>query len=236
MRGLITPIDPRTIFFFIQAGYPADFVLGLTVTSINGVRNKASNAEEVRPADPDFVRALQLLRELQAAGAFGVRVEEAPDRKGSTVLFLRRENLPADLLAKAQELRQLLHLTSGEEKFRLMYSPLPCGATDLCVQTRAMVQILSSFAGFVEVPDEHVADRTVGRAFENIPEREIGRIHSGIRKPEKAYAAVQYRGYWFWVDDSDWKAKRALTAVVFFFTLADTGGKDQLPVITIPAQ
>jgi hypothetical protein len=30
--------------------------------------------------------------------------------------------------------------------------------------------------------------------------------------------------------------KRALTAVMFFFTLADTGSPDKLPLITIPAQ
>lgn len=30
--------------------------------------------------------------------------------------------------------------------------------------------------------------------------------------------------------------QRALTAVMFFFTLADTGSPDKLPLITIPAQ
>ncbi len=29
LHGLITPIDPRKIFFMLQAGYPADFILGL---------------------------------------------------------------------------------------------------------------------------------------------------------------------------------------------------------------
>ena len=51
------------------------------------------------------------------------------------------------------------------------------------------------------------------------------RIHSGTEKPEKAFAAVRYRDHWFWVEESDWHTKRALTAVMFFFTLADTGGR-----------
>ena len=62
------------------------------------------------------------------------------------------------------------------------------------------------------------------------------RIHSGQEKPADAYAAVQYRDHWFWVDDGDWKTKRALTAVMFFFTLADTGVAERLPLVTIPAQ
>ena len=39
-----------------------------------------------------------------------------------------------------------------------------------------------------------------------------------------------------WVDDRDWRTKRALTAVMFFFTLAETGSPEKLPLITIPAQ
>ena len=62
------------------------------------------------------------------------------------------------------------------------------------------------------------------------------RIRSGKERPESAYAAVKYRDYWFWIDDSDLRTKRAMTAVMFFFTLADTGSSDKLPLITIPAQ
>jgi hypothetical protein len=42
--------------------------------------------------------------------------------------------------------------------------------------------------------------------------------------------------YWYWIDDGDLITKRALTAVIYFFTLAETGGNDKLPLITIPAQ
>jgi hypothetical protein len=31
-------------------------------------------------------------------------------------------------------------------------------------------------------------------------------------------------------------SKRALTAIMFCFTLGDTGGNENLPLITIPAQ
>jgi len=59
---------------------------------------------------------------------------------------------------------------------------------------------------------------------------------SAFRIMTRLGAAVQYRGNWFWVEDSDWLTKRALTAVMFVFTLADTGSPDKLPLITIPAQ
>src|SRR5580765_2922099 len=68
LRGLITPIDPKNIFFMLQSGYAADFMLGLTVESLNGVRNRSMQGGTIREADPEFVRALQLLRDVQAAG------------------------------------------------------------------------------------------------------------------------------------------------------------------------
>src|SRR4029077_11211873 len=76
LRGLITPIDPKNVFFLLQSGYAADFILSLAVESLNGVRNRSTAGGTIRDADPEFIRALSLLREVQAAGAFGMRVEE----------------------------------------------------------------------------------------------------------------------------------------------------------------
>jgi hypothetical protein len=67
LRGLITPIDPKNIFFLLQSGYAADFILSLAVESLNGVRNRSTAGGVVREADPEFLRALVLLREVQDA-------------------------------------------------------------------------------------------------------------------------------------------------------------------------
>ena len=100
LRGLITPIDPKNIFFMLQSGYAADFILGLTVESLNGVRNRSTAGGTVREADPEFVRALELLREVQAAGAFGMRVEEDKAKGSTGVVFFRRDDVPADIAGK----------------------------------------------------------------------------------------------------------------------------------------
>jgi hypothetical protein len=66
LRGLLTPIDPRNVFFMIQAGYPIDFIPGLAVESLNGVRSRSASVAGVRDADPDFVRVPDSLSDLQA--------------------------------------------------------------------------------------------------------------------------------------------------------------------------
>src|SRR5215467_9348262 len=49
-KSLLRPLTPGTIFALIQAGYPADFVLRVTLRSINGIYNRASEGVQVRPA------------------------------------------------------------------------------------------------------------------------------------------------------------------------------------------
>jgi len=89
------------------------------------------------------------------------------------------------------------------------------------------------------VPKAHLDEHRAVSVSDGTPSesrQEVVRIHSGKEHPADAFAAVFYRGYWFWIDDGDWQTKRALTAVMFFFTLEGTAGTDKLPLVTIPAQ
>ena len=239
LKGLLAPIDPKNIFFLLQSGYPADFILALTVESLNGVRNRSVGVGTMREADPDFVRALGLMREVQAAGAVGMRVEEDREKGSTAVLFFRRDDLPADIVEKAAEIRRLLKLAPDQQRFNLVYSPARGAENELAVNSRSILQIMGAFASYLDAPEEHLRAHRAMPAFENAPpesRQDVVRIFSGKDEPAAAFAAVRYRDYWFWVDDGDLKTKRAMTAIMFFFTLADTGDSVKLPLITIPAQ
>jgi hypothetical protein len=239
LRGLITPIDPKNIFFMLQSGYAADFILGLTVESLNGVRNRSTAGGTVREADPEFVRGLQLMREVQAAGGFGMRVEENKVKGSTGVMFFRRDDVPAEILEKAAEVRRLLKLSAEAQKFALTYSPVRGTDDELAVNSRSMLQIMGAFASYIAVPEAHMKDLSAPPGVElSAAERQQQkvRIQSGKDRPSNAFAAVRYRDHWFWIDNGDWQTKRALTAVMFFFTLAETGDTGKLPLITIPAQ
>lgn len=239
LRGLVTPIDPRNIFFMMQAGYPADFILGLTVEGLNGVRNRSGIGGVLREADPEFVRVLSLLREVQAADAVAMRVEQDEDKGTTALLLFRREDVSVEIREKSAEIRRLLGLSTELQRYVLTYSPMRAAENELAVNSRSMLQIIQAFASYMDVPEAHRTDGSAMGPFEEAsPNREKNavRIHSGTEKPKSAFAAVRYRDHWFWVEDGDWQTKRALTAVMFFFTLAETGGTENLPLITIPAQ
>lgn len=179
------------------------------------------------------------MREVQAAGAFGMRVEEDKVKGTTGVVFFRRDNQPPEIVEKAAEIRRSLKLSADGQKFTLVYSPVPGAEGELAVNSRSMLQIMATFASFIEVP---AADLKEQRAAPGVgmPATEDARrgvsIGSSKKKPADAYAAVHYRNHWFWIDDRDWRSKRALTAIMFSFTLADTGSNHKLPLITIPAQ
>ncbi|MBS1151130.1 MAG: hypothetical protein H6Q89_2828 [Myxococcaceae bacterium] len=240
LRGLITPIDPKNVFFLLQTGYAADFILGMSVESLNGVRNLSTAGGTAREADPEFLRVLQLLREIQATGAFGMRVEEDKAKGSTGVVFFRRGDVAPEVAAKSAEIRRLLQLPEEPEKFTLAYSPARGTGNELAVNSRSMLQIMQAIGHYVEVPEAHLKDHSAWPSLENAsaipgPQRNV-RIHSGKEKPATSFAAVPYRGFWFWVENGDLQTKRALTVVMFFFTLAETGSPEKLPLVTIPAQ
>ena len=239
LRGMLTPIDPKNIFFLLQSGYSADFVLALTVESLNGLHNRSGTAGSLREAEPDFIRVLELMREVQMAGAVSVRVMESKDKSSTTVLFFRRENLPPETIAKLEEIRRLLKLAPDRQQFSLVYSPVSGGPDELAVGSRSVLQIMMAFASYAEVPEK---DLTEGRATPGAAgtaaeqARTPVRIKCSQEKPADAFAAVEYRKHWFWIDDRDWRSKRAFTAIMFIFTMTDSAGEEKLPLITIPAQ
>ena len=223
----------------LQSGYPADFVLGLSVESINGVRNRSASALTQRDADPEFVRALQLLREIQLEGGFGMRVEVDQAKNQTAVLLFRRDDPSPEASAKAAEVRRLLKLTPDGQKYVIRYSPIRGEEGELAVNSRSMLQIMTTFASHVDAPDAYELQKASSDDSKSVseqdPERNV-RIHSGETKPAEASVTVKYRNRWYWIDERDVHTKRALAAIMLLFTLTDEVGTETMPLITIPAQ
>ena len=235
LESFLTPIHPARVLSLVQSGFAADFVLELGLDSLNGLRNRPASLGARHEADEEFFRVLALLREIQDAGALGLRVERPENAQAATVLFFRRDRISPDVLAKIAEVRKLLGLTPGDHAFRLVQSPLPGGPGELGIATRSLAQILGALALGVEIPPKHLQRRLAPTIPESSAEAPLLRVHSGSAEPDDAFVAVSYEGEWFWVANDDWRSKRALSSVLFLFTLADPGGA-QLPVLTIPTQ
>jgi hypothetical protein len=236
LESFLTPVHPARVLSLVQAGFAADFILELSLDSLNGLRNRPVTLGAKHRADREFFRALALLREIQDAGAVGVRVEHPENAQPATVLFFRRDRIPPDVLAKIEEVRGLLGLTPSRGAFRLVQSPLPGGPGELAIATRSLMQVLAALALGVEIPPEHRQRRLTPTIAELAPSQApLLRVHSGSGRPADPFVAVSYEEVWFWIANDDWRSKRTFTSILFLFTLADTGGA-QAPVLTIPTQ
>jgi hypothetical protein len=239
IKGLMTPLPPDAIFFAIQSGWPADGVLFAGVASINGLKNQSSTIAGITPPDPEFLRAIQLLREIQLSGAVNLRIKQDAQKQQSSVITLRSTDISEKTLADTRELRKLLKLDPDASEFRLVFGATAADNKEIAVLPRSLLHILNTMAVQVDVPPEDVA---AGRTTPGLPAGEEGdrlrltRVYCSKKPSPDAFVAVFYRNHWFWIDDRDLRAKRAFAFMMFMFTMADTGEKEPLPLITIPAQ
>ncbi len=234
LRGMLDPVPPASIFRLMQSGYAADFVLMLSVDSLNGLRNRSFRGGVPQPAEPEFLRVLELLRKMQEAGGVGLRTTTGADKEKGIVIVLRKEDVSEDVLAMGREVRGLLKLSATADRFNLVYSPLPLTADELAVGSRSILQMMQALATYVEVPKADVDQHRTVPMPEVTGAQPLLKIHCDKARSQDAFAAVEYRGHWFWVDDRDWNSKRTFSTLLFLFTLSSGGVGENLPLLTIP--
>jgi hypothetical protein len=238
-RSMMTPLPTSTVLFLIQAGYPADGVFRALVQSVNGIRNRYGGSGRQLPADPAFYVLIKELREIQDSGALELRVQKVNGRE-TTLLVLggkRDEKAEAD----GRDFRKMLGLDPQARELNVVYGSLPSGDKEIALLTRSVLQVVVDLGSFVEVPDAQVAEKrvlqTLGeKTADGSAVRPIIRIHSGTGRPDDAFVAVPYQGYWFWIDNRDLMSKTAFSFIMFIFNLVDTRTKEGIPVVTIPAR
>jgi len=86
----------------LQSGYSADFILGMAVESLNGVRNRSTSAGAVRDADPDFIARWTCYVKCKPPGVRDAR-RGGQGQRLTGVVFFRRDDVPPDIAAKGQK-------------------------------------------------------------------------------------------------------------------------------------
>jgi len=240
VKALMTPLPPQAVFFMIQSGWPADGVLQAALVSMNGLKNQETSISGATTPDADFLRVLELLRDIQRSGAVSLRVKQDAELQQTNILTFRSADIAPEVLAEIHEMRRLLRLDPEATEFELVFGGLPSNDRELAVITRSILHVMSTMAAQVEVPAEDVAEGRATPGFAAGDDGDQGRgllrIQSSADEPDDASVAVKYRGRWFWIDDRDLRSKRSFAFMLLLFTLTDSGQKESLPLITISAQ
>jgi len=238
-KSLLEPISPASLLQLVQSGWPIDMVFGVAVKAINGLYASSGAETFKHQGDPNFYKVLRLLRELQLSDSIGFRVRT--DKGGEEHLFLFRARHPQpEALAAGKTVRELLGLSPDATEFHIVFGALSASETEIAFLTRPILGILAEAGAGVEIP---AADLDEGRVTKPLPPgtggevsaRALVHVRSSVHKPDskEVFAAVQYHGAWFWIDDRDLLSKRGMSFLMLLLTLASPGATITPPALTI---
>ena len=238
-RSFMTPIPPGAVLFLMQSGWSAELIFPLTVDSVNGLRSQVLAGSNRRTGDVDYYRVIDLMRQIQLSGAIGMRIKKTGNLQDSTVLIVQKEGLDPEIQAARLELTSLLGLNPDAREINVNYGLIPGADNEMAMLTRSMLQIMIQLATKIDVPPEHIADGRTVPSLEttgsDAEKRKLMNVYHSKERPADAFTAVKYRDYWYWVDDGDFRSKRTFAFLMILFSLTETGGKEGLPLVTIPA-
>jgi hypothetical protein len=236
-RSLLTPIPPASLLFLIQSGWPVKFLFALCVKSVNDLDNRSTAPGFARSADPEFQELLELMTRIQQSGAVGTQIIKK-DKWEAAMMSFRRKVDP-EIAQDVAQVRKLLGIDPNAAEITVTYGSAPTANNEVAVLTRSIMEIIIEMASQIDVPEEYVAQ---GRTYATAPEigpgtRQIPpftRVQTGTEKPADAFAVIRNRGRWYWIDDRDRLSKVHFTFLMILFSLAETGGAPQAPLITLP--
>jgi hypothetical protein len=192
-----------------------------------------------------------------AADAIRQGLELRPRADGKTWALVRRERrLVVDVTPGSEqdpellEVEGLLNLLPGRSQYDLVVAPgripdpllhpAPASA-ELRITPRSTAQVYLYLADGIDVPPEHVVSGLVyPRSNRDCHEATGGMFAvytaAGHKPPPKAYVAVKYRGWWYYVDDQDAQSKATFAMMLQLSRLdlrrRPPGGG---PLLTLPA-
>lgn len=236
-RSLLKPIPPQALLNLVQSGWDAEFILGTCLSAINDLFNGSGRLVKVQHADKGFEELLENLAYIQQAGGLGARMVE----QGSvqSIVFFRR-NLGEELEKRVSSVVKLLKLNPEKRSFDLVYGSSTADDSEIAMLTRSMLDIIIELAQFVRIPEKHIQENRASPGYfskavsvDDFDSRVL--IRSSKEKPHDAFIAIEYRDFWFYINDTDFQSKRIFSFLLFLLSIAESGSQVLAPVLTLPA-
>jgi len=111
--------------------------------------------------------------------------------------------------------------------------------SSIVLRTRSLLGALLYLAQAVQLPADHEQQKIAPLSWPFLHKDQISlagifTIHSAKTKPPSGLA-IQYRGYWFYLDDQDMHSKAMFMMMAEIYRLAISEGRaGQVPVLTLP--
>jgi hypothetical protein len=178
------------------------------------------------------------MAEVQREGVLSFRVEKRGE-EDVAIVIIRGESSEKIRRHRARII-EILGIEPGLDEYHLVYGRQAASTGEIAMLTRSILEMLVDLAMWVDVPPEHVTSGRVRARPNTDTLAEFGfepmiRVHSSTARPESSFVTVRYDGLWYWIDNDDFKSKRTLSFMQLMFSLAESGGGQAAPVVTVQA-
>ena len=237
LQQIMLPIPLDILVLSIRTGRDSARVLIMLANRINDMRNTEFLYAPAAEPDLRFQRFVELDAELRKAGVLHIL---SSSREEATFNILISNYAPA-YSQKVREYLTLLGLPMPKDESEdvilpIYFSVKRKGLDGIAISTRSTVDLIQMLTASIEIPQDHADAGMIinyppmGFAGKNI------HIHSSKEKPDQAAVAVKYRGYWFYIDDTDIQTKMFYRDLRSIWALSIATAADQgvAPVLTIP--
>ena len=235
-KTYIHPLSPAQILPLAQTGVPIDLLLRIAVQSLGGYSNASMLGGPAGNGSPEFFELIHLLRRLQLDGSIGIHFD-VEDSQQLIVSLKESADAAPTTTADIKRFRALLHLPSGIADFKVVPVTSRPDARSISIMTRSLLAILTDLSAEIEIPAEDVDSGATKPAVRLVggETRPVLVIHTS-KPPRNAYASINYRSHDFWIADTDFDTKYALTVVQSLEAVAQVSDNSHAPVVTVPAR
>jgi hypothetical protein len=237
LRQFLSPIPLDLLVLIARNETFSGSVFIVLTNRINEMRNLDFQYESPGAPEQRFKRFVELYQELLH---YGVLQFVADPRKDVPFSVFITDYAPI-YTDKVSEFLTLLGLSVPQDKSKEIVLPVyfavKTGKFDgMALSTRSTFELIQILQAAIEVPQEHI---TEGLTVHYPPPGLAGKniyIHSSKNKPMGTMIAVNYRGYWFYINDSDLNTKLFYRTVrtLWSVSIAASAGQNAAPLLTIP--
>jgi hypothetical protein len=251
---MMQPLDLRMVQGLIFMGWDVDRVFRLLIQNMANIPNAISASGPVPISPPHyhkFLECLELLKYFQERGELQIGIRYIPNGNRSITEDDACNGEPNAIQisfpvngSQSDRLATLLEegVIKTQGRYVLNMRQAFNEEASLGLMTRSLLSAMYYLSLGVEIPPKDVAAGTIamtlnqdGSLFDwhNV----IGDLFSirwSYRKPDYAYLAVPYRGYWFYIDDADVSSKRTFVLLQQIYNLQAKQQEKEGPLLTIP--
>jgi hypothetical protein len=181
---------------------------------------------------------VSLIAKVQDEDGLSFRVEKRG--KGDVAIVVIGRDPPGERQDHYAEIREILGIEPKLGEYKLVFGRHSSAPDEIAMLTRSILEMLVSLSRWVEVPPEYVTSGRVPPTSDPAILEEYGfepliKVHSSTIRPESSFVDVRYDGLWYWIDNDDFASKRTLGFMQLMFSLAESGGGQVAPVVTVQA-